>query len=252
MGVVKSEYAKGLILERVMMMMMMIMMIMLRFSGCFLKGSRHASLEALTVVLLKVWASWDCNIWVLLTQGTTHCTTPRNLSLRIQSWYPYCIYDQVVYMLHCLFQRSIMFPKLSYVNNQNVALSPNNTSTTLLTNVHSTQNTPHTFTQLKTRHTLNKTVRRLQRRTVSFCAPRQLRRPPSSVLQHSQGKEEENCHTNLYDNTSALSAIRNPFHTENIHAHFIQKHHLTVSLRFPLKSAIGQQLRPCSAFGLFI
>jgi hypothetical protein len=75
-GIVKSEHAKGLILERRRMMMMMIM-IMLRFSGCFLRGTRHARLEVLTVVILKVRAYWDCNIWVLLIQGTTHCTTPR-------------------------------------------------------------------------------------------------------------------------------------------------------------------------------
>jgi hypothetical protein len=88
---------------------------------------------------------------------------------------------------------------------------------------------------------------------VPLCAPRQLRRSTSSVVQYSQGKEEENCHSNLYDNTFAfLFALYNPFHPENIHAYFIQKYHLIVPLRFPLKFKIGQRLRPCSAFGLFI
>jgi hypothetical protein len=105
-GIVKSEHAKGLILER-----MMMMMIMLRFSGCFIEGTRHARLEVLTVVILKVRASWDCKIWVQLTQGTKHCTTPTEF--RIQSRYPYCIYDQVVCMLHCLSHLSSMFPKFN-------------------------------------------------------------------------------------------------------------------------------------------
>jgi hypothetical protein len=158
----KSVRAKDLILEMMMMllllllllllmMMMMIIIIIiiimtiLRFSGCFLKGTRHARLEVLRVVILKVRASWDCNIWVLLTQETTHYTIPTDLSLRIQSRYPYCIYDQVVCMLHCLSHRSSVFPKLCYIINQNVALSPKSISTTLLTNVHNTQNTPHTL-----------------------------------------------------------------------------------------------------------
>ena len=133
-----------MIMMIMMMMMMIIMMmitIMLRFSDCFLKGTRQARLEVLTVVILKVRASWDCNIWVLITQGTTHCTTPREF--RIQSRYPYCIYDQVVCTIHCLSHRRSMFPKLSYIINQNVAISPKSTSTTQQTNVHSTQNTPH-------------------------------------------------------------------------------------------------------------
>lgn len=136
--IVKSEHVKGLILERIMMIT-----IMLRFSGCFLKGTRHVRLEVFTEMIHKVRASWDCNIWVLLTQGTTHCTTPRQF--RIQSRYPYCIHGQVVWMLHCLSHSSNKFPKLSYIINQNVALSPKRTSTTLPTNVHSKQNTPHTL-----------------------------------------------------------------------------------------------------------
>jgi len=142
-GIVKSEHVKGLILERMMIIIIIMITIMLRFSGYFLRGTRHVRLEVLTVLIQKVRAVWNCNIWVLLTQGTTHTTTRREF--HIQSRYPYCIYDQVVYMLHCLSHRSSTFPKLSYIMNQNVTLSPKSTSTTLPTNVHSPQNTPHTL-----------------------------------------------------------------------------------------------------------